>query len=324
MKAPYYEHAGVTMFAGDCRRVKLPEDSLNCIITSPPYWGLRDYGVDGQIGLERTPGEYIAKLVKVFRALRAALRNDGTAWVNIGDCWANDGKWGGETGGKQAYLDANNRKRVGREKRLTGLKPKDLVGIPWMLAFALRDDGWYLRSEIIWHKPNPMPESVTDRPTKAHEQIFLLTKSPRYFYDATAIAEKTDPKNSRDTTTHRRNPPPGAATDSGFVNGRHFETRNKRDVWTVSCPRFTEAHFATFPPDLIQPCVLAGCPEGETVFDPFMGAGTTALVAKQNGRKFIGIELNPEYIEIAAKRIAQDVLPLEASTERPAEPPDPA
>jgi DNA modification methylase len=179
-----------------------------------------------------------------------------------------------------------------------------------MLAFALRADGWYLRSEIIWHKPNPMPESVTDRPTKSHEQIFLLSKCATYFYDADAISEKTDPKNSRDTTTRRRNTPPGSGPDTGFVGGRPFERRNKRDVWTVPVQPCMDAHFATFPEDLIKPCVLAGCPDGGLILDPFFGSGTVGLVAKENGRRFVGIEINPAYCEIARKRLAQGVLEL--------------
>lgn len=285
----------------------LPDESVHCCVTSPPYWGLRDYGVSGQLGLERTPEEYVSRMVEVFREVRRVLRDDGTLWLNIGDSYA---RTGGEQGG-------GNRERMhmeGTQRRMTaipfgsGLKPKDLVGIPWMLAFALRADGWYLRSEIIWHKPNPMPESVKDRPTKAHEQIFLMAKSQDYHYDAAAIDEPADPEAGRDTTTARRNPPPGAKTDSGFQNGRRFKRRNKRSVWTISTWPFPEAHFATFPQKLIEPCIMAGCPKGGTVLDPFAGAGTTGLVAKRLNREFIGIELNPEYVTLAEKRLAQQVL----------------
>ena len=220
---------------------RMEPESVHCCVTSPPYWGLRDYGVPGQIGLERTPEEYISRVTEVFREVRRVLRADGTLWLNIGDSYANDGKCGGETGGKQAYLDDNNRRRVGREKRLTGLKPKDIVGIPWMLAFALRADGWYLRSDIIWYKPNPMPESVTDRPTKAHEYIFLLAKSERYYYDAAAIAESSLTGDDRkpfcpgqvDYRGNGHDRGGGRARTAGNKNHK-YESRNKRSVWKIA------------------------------------------------------------------------------------------
>jgi DNA modification methylase len=283
-------------------------------------------------GLEPTPELYVQHAVQIFREVKRVLRDDGTLWLNIGDSYANDGKWGGETGGKQAYLDDNNRKRVGRERRFTGLKPKDLVGVPWMLAFALRADGWYLRSDIIWAKPNPMPESVTDRPTKAHEYIFLLAKSERYYYDADAIAEKSVSGDLRkpyapgqvdsrgnghdrgggsprkqDKTGNRRytgfNERWDAAEDAGEVG----VTRNRRTVWEVNAQPFPEAHFATFPEELIKPCILAACPAGGIVLDPFIGSGTTELVARNLQCRSIGLELNPAYIEIAKRRLAQQV-----------------
>ena len=286
----------------------MPSQSINTCVTSPPYWGLRDYGVDGQLGLEPTPEEYVANLVEVFREVRRVLRDDGTLWLNLGDSY-NGSKM--NRSGQHGYKDG----RSNKDKRFSvggveGLKPKDLVGIPWMVAFALRADGWYLRQDIIWHKPNPMPESVKDRCTKAHEYIFLLTKKKKYFYDAEAIKEKQ----SGEIKTRRFSSDGGAKaramgkhisggnegtgakwTDTGF--------RNKRSVWTIPTKPFKEAHFATFPPDLIKPCILAGCPVGGTVLDPFAGSGTTLLVAMQHHRKSIGIELNPEYIEIAKRRL---------------------
>lgn len=281
----------------------LGSDLVHCVVTSPPYWGLRDYQVDGQIGLEKTPELYIAKMVEVFREVRRVLRPDGTCWINIGDSYANDGKWGGETGGYQAYLPTADRARTGRSKRFTGLKAKDMVGIPWMLAFALRADGWYLRCDIIWAKPNPMPESVQDRPTKSHEYIFLLTKSADYFYDYVAVQEPSSGTaharsaaaaefpGSGERDEHRRRPgvnpkangpnsrmvrerTPAGATNKpnpsasnvrskqnpSFAEAVHrlVSTRNKRSVWTVASAPYKGAHYATFPPNLIKPCILAG------------------------------------------------------------------
>ena len=311
---------GGALYTGNALSVlqSFPDESAHCCVTSPPYWGLRDYGVVGQLGLERTPEEYVSRMVGVFREVRRVLRDDGTLWLNIGD------SYNAQLGQRKTTDAAGPKQRTNEgaqgapSRNVPNLKPKDLVGIPWLLAFALRADGWYLRSEIIWAKPNPMPESVTDRPTKSHEQIFLLAKSERYYYDAGAISEPCDPKNSRDTTTHRREAPPGSKTDAGFVGGRHFERRNKRSVWHVSVQPTTDAHFATFPEALIRPCVLAGCPAGGTVLDPFSGAGTTALIAKENGRKFVGIELNPAYNEIAARRLSQEVFDFTAH--KPPEP----
>jgi DNA modification methylase len=296
----------VKIIIGDAReKLKgLADQSVHCCVTSPPYFGLRDYGCAGQMGLEPSPDEFVAELVAVFHEVRRVLRDDGTLWLNLGDSYANDGKWGGHTGGK--HVKVLHCSPIGRNKRYTGLKAKDLIGIPWRVAFALQSDGWYLRQDIIWHKPNPMPESVTDRCTKAHEYIFLLSKSARYFYDAVAICEETDPANSRDTTCARRQAPPGKVPDSGFVKGRRYETRNKRSVWTVSTTPYNEAHFATFPTELIEPCILAGCPAGGTVLDPFGGAGTTGLVADRLQRSAILIELNPEYAAMAEQRIRGD------------------
>lgn len=323
---------------GDCLEVlkTLPDESVNCCVTSPPYFGLRDYGVPGQMGLETSPAEYIVKMVEVFSEVRRTLRADGTLWLNMGDSYANDGKWGGHTGGK--HVKALHCSPIGRNKKYTGLKPKDLIGVPWMLAFALRDAGWYLRSDIIWAKPNPMPESVTDRPTKAHEYIFLMSKSAKYFYDAAAIAEpgaESSParmlraqgehkmvNGANGQTPHSIHQPRPKVDKQCGHSRRHAGfndrwdameraeqcsgMRNRRTVWDVATHPFPEAHFATFPPDLIEPCILAGCPEGGTVLDPFSGAGTTGLVSSRFGRNYIGIELNPAYVEMSRKRIEQD------------------
>ena len=278
----------------------MPSQSVNCCVTSPPYYGLRDYGVDGQIGLEETPEAYISRLVEVFREVRRVLKDDGTLWVNIGDSYAMSTKGSSGKGEKQ-ISNAGTLLEDRRWQIPFGLKPKDLIGIPWMLAFALRADGWYLRSEIIWHKPNPMPESVKDRPTKAHEQIFLLSKSPKYFYDADAVKERSVGReiyfgSDRYSKGSGRN-------DSGSYNDTQCSHRNRRSVWTVTPKPYKEAHFATFPPDLIKPCILAGCPEGGTVLDPFGGSGTTAQVAIENRRNAVLIELNPDYIELIEKRL---------------------
>jgi len=293
----------------------LPDKSVNCCVTSPPYFGLRDYGVDGQIGLEQTPDEYVAKLVSVFREVKRVLRDDGTLWLNLGDSYAGSGKGSNPDGtphpstllGKQGTNTGTvTGKNMPQKASAIGLKSKDLIGIPWRVAFALQADGWYLRQDIIWHKPNPMPESVKDRCTKAHEYIFLLSKSPKYYFDSEAIAEeaKYKPGGSHDDVKQ------GGFNDKGPIPGsgqRSFrairETKNKRSVWTVATKSFKGAHFATFPPDLIKPCILAGCPKDGVVLDPFNGAGTTGLVSVQNGRNYIGIELNAEYLEMARIRI---------------------
>lgn len=357
-------------------------ESVHTCVTSPPYFGLRDYGMEGQLGLESTPEAYIARLVGVFAEVRRVLRDDATLWVNIGDSYAGSGKgrdadgtWNPGKGGSKQETNvgaivgqsarANAVTKLAGDDRNFGYKPKDLIGIPWMLAFALRADGWYLRSEVIWAKPNAMPESVTDRPTKAHEQIFLLSKSPRYFYDAAAIRTPlTDVSLARVGRADLRekdgwaeayggNPPGGLKQDlwkgSSFDQGKTGEMKttrggtksvkfggnnqcpdtrlqsgnewnpetdgaNKKSVWTVSTVGFREAHFATFPPKLIEPCILAGCPEGGTVMDPFTGAGTTGLVALRHGRNFVGIELNPEYAAMAERRIMNDAPLLNVRT----------
>ncbi len=364
---------------------QLDDNSINCCVTSPPYWGLRDYGVEGQLGLESTPEEYVAKMVEIFREVRRVLRKDGTLWLNLGDSYAGSGKgaWDNKEVQKEVYVPDKDSPQCKLKKVPQGLKPKDLVGIPWMVAFALRADGWYLRQDIIWHKPNPMPESVTDRCTKAHEYIFLLSKSKKYYYDADAIREplsvhrakqagqKVEPGNDivgrREQIEHARQRGSGGHFDghNWFMNPLG---RNKRSVWTIPTKPFKEAHFAVFPPDLIKPCILAGTSPraceicgapwervverepmeikrsgrgvalgkyGKTaasgtmtkpatsvtigwqptctcqnegkgrciVLDPFMGSGTTGMVAAMYQRNFIGFELNPEYCKMAEKRI---------------------
>lgn len=288
-----------TIHVGDCRDVlrAMPDRSIDCCVTSPPYWGLRDYGHDAQIGMETTPEAFIAALVEVFREVRRVLREDGVMWLNIGDSYANDGKWGGSSGGKHAKALHGNTS-IGRTRVHTGLKPKDLVGIPWMLAFALRADGWWLRQDVIWHKPNPMPESVRDRCTKSHEYVFLLTKSDRYHFDGDAIAEP-------------------AAQPDRVRNDRMFTgstTRNRRSVWQVQTQPFSDAHFAVMPDELARLCIVSGCPEGGVVLDPFGGAGTTGLVADRNRRHAILIEASSSYADIARRRISGDAPLLSSVT----------
>ena len=310
----------VRILTGDCRDMlkTLPEQSVHCCVTSPPYFGLRDYGVDGQIGLEQTPAEFVAELVAVFREVRRVLRDDGTLWLNLGDSYASSPASGGA---QSSAMTGGEHKRtpVARAyRRPEGLKPKDLIGIPWRVAFALQADGWWLRQDIIWHKPNPMPESVTDRCTKAHEYVFLLSKSERYHFDAEAIAEPSaypgDNRAERPDTRKAVDPmcmDGGRRARTGKPTG---DTSNKRSVWTITTKPFAEAHFATMAPDLAETCIKAGCPDGGTVLDPFGGAGTTGLVADRLGRNALLIELNPKYAEIAHRRLAGDA-PLFADVE---------
>lgn len=279
----------------------LEPESIHTCVTSPPYYNLRDYGVAGQIGREAAPEEYIGRLVEVFREVRRVLRPDGTMWVNIGDSYAT-------RSGKQP--PTNTRNAYGRtEKRPPdGYKYKDLIGIPWMLAFALRADGWYLRQDIIWNKTNAMPESVKDRCTRSHEHIFLLSKSERYYFDAGAIKEAAADSTRvrmRQAVAHQA----GSSRSLGKANGPmkavgDGKSRNRRDVWSISTAGFKGARFAVFPEKLVEPCILAGCPEGGTVLDPFTGSGTTGVVAKRLGRNFVGCEINPEYVQMASGRIA--------------------
>lgn len=297
------------LLQGDALEVlrTLSNESVDCCITSPPYqWGLRNYNVDGQLGLEKTPEEYVAKMVEVFREVRRVLKDEGTLFLNIGDSYMS----GGGASRHWGYTDPkykDGRKVEHFEPTAfphPTIKPKDLVGIPWRVAFALQADGWYLRQDIIWAKPNPMPESVTDRCTKSHEYIFLIAKNQKYYFDNEAIKEKassTDSSNrNRDIT--KLNNTPGRTKMAGLKTN-HYTTKNKRSIWTVATKPYRGAHFATFPEDLILPCVLAGCSIGGVILDPFLGSGTTGIVAKKNNRNFIGIDLNPEYITIAKKRI---------------------
>jgi len=306
----------VRILTGDCRAVLriIPDESVHCVVTSPPYWGLRDYGVGGQLGLEPTYQEYVANMVEVFREVRRVLRKDGTLWLNLGDSYApGAGKVGDRPGGGSQGDNWQGATTSPNRMPQPGLKPKDLCGIPWRVAFALQADGWYLRQDIIWNKPSPMPESVTDRCTKAHEYIFLLAKSHRYYYDADAIAEPANPEHFGRYKYDFTGSKPGQ--DDAMPNSytirlkgaRDFkETRNRRSVWEIATQGFSEAHFATFPPALIEPCIKAGCPKDGTVLDPFGGAGTSGLVADRLGRNAILIELNPEYAEMARRRLTDD------------------
>lgn len=288
---------------------QLPDESINCIVTSPPYWGLRDYGHDGHLGLEKTPEEYTDKMVALFRELRRALCDDGTLWLNLGDSYT-----GAANSGAHGMQDELHYAEGLPTKGGSGLKPKDLVGIPWRVAFALQADGWYLRSDIIWAKPNPMPESVTDRPTKAHEYLFLMSKSERYFYDHEAVQESFADKrmgNPQGGGQYARDCPwVGSGRQNGLQKGVWNEDgkqtgRNRRSVWTVSTKPYPGAHFAAFPPDLIKPCILAGCPDSGIVLDPFLGSGTTGMVCQDLGRRWIGFELNEDYAPLIEKRTKQ-------------------
>ena len=286
---------------------------FRCCVTSPPYWGLRDYGHPDQLGLEPTPEAYVARMVEVFREVRRTLTDDGTLWLNVGDSYAGARSGAQGAGGQMADRSvAKSRCReVGITRVADGCKPKDLVGIPWMLAFALRADGWYLRSDIIWAKPSPMPESVTDRPTRAHEYVFLLSKSASYFYNGNAIAERA--VSTRRSGNRERRSRDGAGGILG--DGRHQKThvpwadvggtRNARSVWPIAAQPFGGAHFATMPPDLAERCVLAGSRIGDEVLDPFLGSGTTGMVAERNGRRWFGVELQPDYEPIIRQRTAQ-------------------
>ena len=346
-----------TVLQGDSLEVlkTLPDESIDCCVTSPPYYGLRDYGtgewvggdpncphrrmskfsdktitghaqeelagnvgdaiykqicplcgarrIDKQIGLEETPEQYIDKLVQVFREVKRVLKDDGTLWLNIGDSYCGTGDKGNYKDPK--YADGRNGQSVALNRKVEGCKQKDLIGIPWMLAFALRADGWYLRQDIIWHKPNPMPESVKDRCTKSHEYIFLLSKKPKYYFDYEAVQEiAVSGETVRDKSAEGYQA--DYAKGDRFSKGEHTYgkdgKRNKRDVWSVPTQAVKEAHFATFPEKLIEPCILAGCPIGGVVLDPFFGSGTTGRVATRLNRQYLGIELNPEYIQIAHRR----------------------
>jgi len=372
VSAPYYADAHLTVYQGDAHTVlaDLPAESVHCVVTSPPYWGLRDYGVPGQLGLEPTPEEYVAALVDVFREVRRVLRADGTVWLNLGDSYIS-GQGGRQTAAGQlrgtirqdrptphARPELDNAPSGWAERAVTprtypaagnayGWKPKDLAGIPWRVAFALQADGWYLRSDIIWSKPNPMPESVTDRPTKSHEYVFLLSRSPRYYFDADAVREAAEAAPQRRLTAVSEQPGAagriaagghnpmsqggaptkrdkqsalGKGTYSGF-NGRWDASvengtaplgRNLRSVWTIATEPYPGAHFATFPRKLVEPCVKAGCPEGGVVLDPFAGTGTVGLVAQHLGRRAVLIDLSADYLVQCLERNRQVPLGLGA------------
>jgi len=306
---------------GDCRETmrQWAADGIKAqtCVTSPPYYGLRDYGHEGQIGLEETPDEYIKAMVEVFRCVWDVLEDDGTLWLNIGDSYYNYRPGKGQALVKQTVANSDQdlpQTCARRGNKLDGLKEKDLIGIPWMLAFALRADGWYLRQDIIWHKPNPMPESVQDRCTKAHEYIFLMSKSQKYYYDADAIKEQSTSKSEGirfGGNKYGDDDDPKFATKSGNVS-KEYDKANKRSVWTVTTKPYAGAHFAVFPSDLIEPCILAGAPVGGIVLDPFMGSGTTAQVAQNLGRQYIGCELNSDYCQLQNIRTAQQSFGFEA------------
>ena len=302
-----------TILYGDCRETlkNVTNSSVQMCVTSPPYYGLRDYGGEkNQIGQEQTPEEFIDELVKVFREVRRTLKDDGTLWVNIGDSYYNYRPSKGKSYPKQTVSktkqdlpDYSSK----RNNKLTNYKEKDLIGIPFMLAFALRNDGWYLRQDIIWHKPNPMPESVKDRCTKSHEYIFLLSKNKRYYYDNEAIKEpvKQDWGTRNRANGKYHNSGSGLQPHSGLT--KSYTTKNKRSVWSITNKPYKHAHFATFPPDLIVPPILAGSKKGDIVLDPFMGSGTTGMVAKEHGRYFIGCELHDDYSELIRQRMPVEI-----------------
>ena len=305
---------------GDCVEIikGISANSVQSVITSPPYYGLRDYGHDGQIGLEKTPEAYVAKMVEVFREVRRVLRDDGTVWLNIGDSYAGSGK-----GGQSAEKRSAGWQPTYANKGYVppDCKPKDLIGIPWMLAFALRTDGWWLRQDIIWHKPNPMPESVLDRCTRSHEYLFLLSKSAQYYFDANTVREPlSESTKMRDKTPRGRSQNGGGSAESmaGYDYSRENlgnmtsnpSGRNRRSVWSINTKPYKGAHFAVMPEALVEPCVLAGSKAGDTILDPFAGSGTVGVVALRHGRDFVGCELNSEYVEIAEMRITESLKQL--------------
>lgn len=319
---PHYADVWLTVYSGDCREVlpTLEAESVDCIVTSPPYWGLRDYGQDGQLGLESTPEEYVANLVAVFRELRRVLKPSGTCWLNLGDSYNGpaSGRTRDDYGTTPLNLDDRTLKyRLGDgHYKAKALKQKDLVGIPWRVAFALQADGWWLRSDIIWSKPNAMPESVTDRPTRTHEYLFLLTKAARYYFDAEAVRESA----TTESWTFGNNGPTGQHVIPGQgyavhrperAGGRVLSNgRNIRSVWTVATRPYPGAHFAVFPPELPERCIKAGSPSGGVILDPFAGSGTVGMVAQKLNRRAILIDLNPDYIAQQMKRNAQTPLGL--------------
>lgn len=320
---PYYEDESVTLHLGDALEVArmLPDESVDCIVTSPPYFGLRDYGNDGQYGAEASPGEYVETMRALFAELRRALADDGTLWLNLGDSYAstvsNNGGYSPKSGLRDGRLYSGEKHRKANDTGIRrplkpGVPPKNLLGIPWRVAFALQDDGWVLRQEIIWSKRNCMPEAVHDRPSRSHETVFLFAKSQRYWYDADAIREQSAPEqeahnqryakiyaaqSDRAATTGQ----PGNNNSAGIHARPGKPGRNARSVWTVSAQPFAEAHFAVMPPELAERCVKAGCKPGGTVLDPFSGSGTTGMAAAKHGRKYVGIDLNADYLDLSLR-----------------------
>jgi DNA modification methylase len=320
MSEPYYQDDLVTLLHGDALEVAktIPSGSVQTIVTSPPYFGLRDYGADGQMGAEGTLDGYVAGMVALFSELRRTLADDGTLWLNLGDSYT-------ASEGQRKVTDAAGSKQQTKRGStgspstyIPGVAPKNLMGVPWRVALALQADGWILRSDIIWAKPNPMPESVTDRPTKSHEYLFLLAKAPRYYYDAEAIQEDANPayasryESGFGGTKNEHLQASGQSRIPVQGNREYTGKRNKRTVWEVATVPFPGSHFAVYPPELVRPCVLAGSRPGDTVLDPFSGSGTTGMVSTQEGRKYIGIDLNADYLDLSLKtRFAQPVLNME-------------
>jgi len=302
----------VDIQCGDCVELmrKMVSESVNCCVTSPPYFGLRDYGNDGQIGLESTPEEFVSKMVDVFHEVHRVLRDDGTLWLNLSDSYSGSGKgaWSKKDVQKECYVPDPKSEQSNTYR---GLPSKNLIGIPWRVALALQGYGWILRDAIIWHKPNPMPESVTDRCTRCYETIFMFSKKPKYYFDQESIKEPCTSTDSscRDRDRTRLNNTPGRTGMNGLKTN-HYETRNKRNVWSITTASSKDAHFAVFPKKLIEPCILAGCPVGGTVLDPFGGSGTTGVVALENARNAVLCELNPDYVELIKSRISGVQLPL--------------
>lgn len=308
----FYQDLSGEIHLGDALEVlkTLHDGVVDCIITSPPYFGLRDYGIEGQVGLEEKPEDYTRKLVEIFREAKRVLKKDGTLWLNLGDSYATSHDHGAtdeEKGWKSGAMGGERQKHHGRANG-GDLPSKNLMGIPWRVAFALQADGWYLRQDIIWSKPNPMPESVTDRCTKAHEYIFLMAKSQKYHFDNEAIKLPVKQDwGTRDRTNGKYHTEgTGLQPHSGLE--KSYEMANRRSVWTINTKPYADAHFATFPEELVKPMILAGCPRGGVVLDPFFGSGTTGRVAKDLACRYIGIELNPKYIQLAKERLAQEVL----------------
>lgn len=311
----YYQDAHVTLYHGDALAVlaDLPDRSADCIVTSPPYFGLRDYGVDGQIGAESSPAEFVAALVAVFREGRRVLADDGTLWLNLGDSYNSTSS--GQNGTASTGITGGRHDRLGgrRTALLAPIPAKNLLGIPWRVAFALQDDGWILRSDIIWHKPNAMPESVTDRLSNRHEHLFMFSKKPRYWFDLDPIREPHESTAARAGVNALRGQV--AIRPTGPNSGAYSEHgRNPGDVWTIATQPFSEAHFATMPPALAERCIQAGCKPGGVVLDPFSGSGTTGLAAARRGRRYVGIDLNADYLDLSLRtRLAQPSLTTEAS-----------